>query len=182
MRGMVPGIPNPHPLGGFLPAVYQEDEFAMAFTGGLDEVLAPVLSVLDCLHAYIDPMVAPADFVEWLAMWVGVDPEENWPAVRRRSVIASAVSLHSSRGTVSGLRDHLEIVTGGRVEVEDTGGVTWSRVPTGAIPAPRTHLRVEVFVDRPTSALRRSLDDVIAAAKPAHVPHTLEVTQDDRLS
>ncbi|MGH9269114.1 MAG: phage tail protein, partial [Acidimicrobiales bacterium] len=108
MRGAVTGLPTPHPLTGFLPAVFQEDPFTVAFTAGLDEVLAPALLALDNLEAYIDPWVAPEDFVEWLAGWVGLVLDENWPLERRRAVIASAVAGFRHRGTVAGLVAQIE--------------------------------------------------------------------------
>jgi hypothetical protein len=48
MRGTVPGLASPHPLGGTLPALYADDSFAQRLCDGLDEVLAPVLATLDC--------------------------------------------------------------------------------------------------------------------------------------
>ena len=43
MRGTVPGLPTPYRMAELLPAVYQEeDPFIQRFTGGLDDVLAPL--------------------------------------------------------------------------------------------------------------------------------------------
>ena len=67
MRGAVPGLPTPHPIGLALPALYLDDGFTQRFTAGLDEVLAPVLLTLDCLDAYLDLELAPPDFLDWLA-------------------------------------------------------------------------------------------------------------------
>ena len=102
MRGMIAGLPSPHPLGASLPALYQEDAFAQRLTGALDEVLAPIFSSLDTLHAYLDPALAPDDFLEWLAGWVGVTLDETWPIERRRQLVADATQLYRSRGTVAG--------------------------------------------------------------------------------
>ena len=66
-RGLVAGLDAAHPLGWLLPAMYQEDEFAQRFTGALDTVLAPLVTALDNLDAYVDPALAPPDFLEWLA-------------------------------------------------------------------------------------------------------------------
>ena len=176
MRASTPELDTPYPLAGLLPAVLQEDDLTTRLTAGLDAVLAPVISTLDCLHAYVDPHLAPADFVAWLAGWVGVVLDDDWPLDRRRATVAEAVALYRSRGTVAGLRAHLEVMTGGRVEVADTGGVTWTTdlnaEPVVPVP-PSLHVRV-VGPDRGASdpvALR----DFVCAAKPAHVPHTVEV-------
>src|SRR4029453_7641000 len=72
MRATAAGLATPPPIGEHLPALFQEDEFAQRFVGALDEVLAPVFAVLDCLDAYLDPWLAPPDFVDWLADWVAL--------------------------------------------------------------------------------------------------------------
>jgi phage tail-like protein len=173
---MVAGLVSPHPLGAGLPALYQEDAFALRLVGALDEVLAPIFSSLDTLHAYLDPALAPDDFLEWLAGWVGVTLDETWPIERRRQLVAEATQLYRSRGTVAGLAAQVAIYTGGEVQVEDNGAAAWSAKAGGAVPgtaAPR--LRVRVTVDDPNSVSLARLEAVVATAKPAHVPHTIEV-------
>ena len=71
---------SPHPLGAYLPALYQEDEFAQRWTSGLDVVLAPIFHSMDNIEAYLDPRLAPADFLDWLASWMGLVADETWPA------------------------------------------------------------------------------------------------------
>src|SRR4029078_7442547 len=67
VRGTIPGALSPVPIAGLLPGIYQDDLFTQQFTGGLDDVLAPVFTTLDCLDTYVDPWLAPEDFLEWLA-------------------------------------------------------------------------------------------------------------------
>jgi phage tail-like protein len=64
---MIAGLGSPHPLGSGLPALYQEDDLAQRLLAALDEVLAPVISTLDNFDRYLEPSLAPLDFVEWLA-------------------------------------------------------------------------------------------------------------------
>ncbi len=177
MRSSVPGLGTPYPIGGLMPAVYQEDEFTMRWTAGLDDVLAPVISVLDCLGAYVDPLLAPADFLPWLAGWFGTVLDENWPPARQRAAIARSAELYRQRGTVAGLRALLEMATGGTVEVTDSGGTSWSAAPGSPLPggaAPRVIIRVRV--SDPARADRAALEELLAAVKPAHVVHELEVS------
>jgi phage tail-like protein len=182
MRGTVAGLPTPYPLASLLPAIYQEDDaFIVRFTTGLDEVLAPVIATLDCLDAYLDPMLAPDDFLTWIAGWVGVALDENAPAALHRSAVAQAAELHRQRGTVAGLRTALELLTGSEVEVRESGGVTWSQRPgTVAVGEPDSWLRVSVRMAPDTSwspsALRTAVEAAVEAAKPAHVQHSVEVT------
>jgi phage tail-like protein len=176
MRGMVAGLVSPHPLGAALPALYQDDSFAQRLTGALDEVLAPVFASLDGLPAYLDPALAPDDFLEWLSGWVGVTLDETWPIERRRRLVADAAQLFRSRGTVAGLAAQVAIYTGGEVLVEDNGAAAWSAKAGGAVPGTAVpRLRVRVTVDDPNSVSLARLDAVVATAKPAHVPHTIEV-------
>ena len=79
MRAHVPGLASPHPLGDRLPAMYLEDSFIQRMTAAFDDVLAPIFSSLDNLEAYVDPELAPEDFVLWLGDWVGLALDESWP-------------------------------------------------------------------------------------------------------
>jgi phage tail-like protein len=181
MRGTVAGLATPYPLASLLPAVYQEeDPFIGRFTAGLDDVLAPVIATLDCLDAYVDPMLAPEDFLGWLAEWVGVTVNENAPVSLHRSTVARAAELHRLRGTVRGLRTALELLTGGQVEVSESGGVTWSDRPGTQAPGDATAwLRVVVRIPADTAwspaALHSAVEAAVVAAKPAHVQHSVEV-------
>lgn len=178
MRGTVTGLTSPHPLGGLMPAIFQDDAFTMRWTEGLDEVLAPVPAVLDCIEAYFDPLLSPEDFLAWLAGWCGMTLDENWPLARRRAVVSAAPELYRGRGTPAGLRRHVELVTGGRVEVADSGGVTWAAAPgdpdASAEPAGPS-VTIRVWVTDPAEVNVRALDALIGAIKPAHVMHRLEV-------
>jgi phage tail-like protein len=178
MRGTVAGLSSPHPIGGLMPAVFQDDNFTMRWTGALDEVLAPVPAVLDCIEAYFDPLLSPEDFLAWLAGWCGMTLDENWPLARRRAVVSAAPELYRERGTLAGLRRHIELVSGGRVEVVDTGGVTWSATPAdpgGAAGSAGPSVTIRVRVADPAEVNVRALDALISAIKPAHVMHRLEV-------
>ncbi|WP_042415256.1 phage tail protein [Streptacidiphilus anmyonensis] len=176
MRRAVEGLDTPYPIGTLLPALFQEDPLAMRWTGALDEVLAPAISTLDCLPAYTDPLLAPADFTRWLAGWLGTVLDENWPLHRQRGAVAQCVPLFRLRGTAEGLRALVELVTGGEVELVDSGGVSWSQAPNSPLPgAAAALLTVRVTVPEGTSVDLAALEELLVAEKPAHVPHRLEV-------
>jgi phage tail-like protein len=176
MRGTVPGLDTPYPIAGLLPVALQEDGLATRLTAGLDDVLAPVIATLDCLSAYVDPRLAPADFLTWLGTWVGVALDESWPLDRRRATVAQAVALYRTRGTPGGLRAHLEVLTGGQVEVTDSGGVYWSTTPdsTTATEGPPA-LAVRVTDPDRGASDPVVLHELVGSSKPAHVPHTVEI-------
>ena len=178
MRGTVVGLANSSPFIAMLPAIYQEDEFTERFTAGFDDVMAPILATLDCLIDYVDPLVAPEDFLEWLSGWVGIELDEGWPIERRRAVVSSAVEMYRMRGTVAGLRANLEVLTGGTVEVVDSGGVSWSKDPDAPLPGEASpRLAVRVAVDDVSAAPTDLVAAAVAAAKPAHVVLRVEVVR-----
>lgn len=173
-RGLIEGLETPHPIGQQLPGVFADDDFAQQFVSGLDAVLAPVFNVLDCLEAYFDPHVAPEDFVDWLASWVGVELDDSWPAERSRTLLSEIVGLYGRRGTVTGLRELLRIYTGHEPHITDSGGATWSPVPGGDLPGepvPRLRVRVPAGEVGP-----RRVRELVASTTPAHVVAEVEVT------
>lgn len=176
MRGSVDGLTSPHPLGTMLPPIYFDDPVAQQLTTGMDEVLAPIFSVLDNLDYYLDPKLAPPDFVEWLAGWVGLALDQSWPADRQRALIDESAALYQWRGTVRGIIGQVRLYLNVVPEIEESGGATWSPVPGGAVPGSALpHLKVRVRVPDPGAVDLRRLDAVVSAAKPAHVPHEIEV-------
>lgn len=175
-RGTVPGLVSPVPIVGLLPGIYQDDEFTRQFTAGLDDVLASVFATLDCLDTYVDPWLAPEDFLEWLAGWVGVVIDEGWPLDRSRAFIANIAELYRWRGTIRGLTAELAIYTGGDVDISESGGAAWSLTPGTDPPGDdEPRMAVRVSVDDPASINERTVDRMVAAAKPAHVVHVVEI-------
>jgi phage tail-like protein len=176
VRGLIEGLASPHPIGMLLPAAYLEDNFAQRLTAGLDDVLAPVFATLTNLAAYVDPRVAPIDFVEWLAGWVGLALDQTWPPDRQRALIRQASDLYRLRGTAKGIAAHVALYLQIEPEIEESGGAAWSPVPGGSIPgAAVPSLKVRVRVPDPASVDVHRLDAVIRTAKPAHVLHDIEV-------
>ncbi|MET8603558.1 phage tail protein [Streptomyces rubiginosohelvolus] len=179
-RAAVPGLPSRYPIGELLPALYADDDLAQRFTAGLDTVLAPVLSTLDNLPAYVDPALAPADFLPWLASWVGVEADPAWPVELRRAVVARAVELHRWRGTRRGLVERLRLVCGVHAEVRDGGGATWSAEPGAALPPPPTgELLVRVWPVRADDGVdavdAHRVLEVATASCPVHLTCRVEV-------
>jgi len=178
MRGYVRGLGSAHPIGPSLPSLYQDDEFAQRFVSAFDDVLAPIQSSLDNLSAYLDPNLAPDDFVDWLAEWVGAVIDGTWDVERRRASVARAAELYRSRGTARGLAAQVELVTGGEVEIIENGAAQWAFDPATALPgAAQADLLVRVSVPDPKTVDVGRLDRLVATAKPAHVPHRVEVVK-----
>jgi phage tail-like protein len=176
MRAAVPGLPTPYPLIRYLPAIYADDQFAVRLTGALDQVLAPVINTIDCVHSYLDPMLAPEDFVRWLAGWFGVVLDESWSIPAQRRLVTEAVELYRMRGTMTGLRRHLEAVVDGEVFITESGSVSISVRPRPDPPVDVRHwVHVRVRPEPGATVSEAAIEAVIRAAKPVHVVHVLEV-------
>jgi phage tail-like protein len=106
----------------YLPGIYRRqpggDDFVERFLAIFDRTFADLAAEVDDLARYADPLATPAgedggkDFLTWLASWIGLSLERHWPVDRRRRLVAEASWLFAHRGTVAGLRRHLEIYLG----------------------------------------------------------------------
>ncbi len=175
MRGGLSGLHSPFPLGSSLPGIYQDDGFVQELCAGLDEVFAPLVATLDCLPAYLDPETTPLDVLEWLAGWVGVVLDDVAPE-RRRVVVRRAAELHRWRGTARGVRAAVAAWCGVEPELLESGGSGWSAEAGAPLPGePAPSLLVRVRVPDPAAVDVRRLEALVAATKPVHVPHRVEV-------
>jgi phage tail-like protein len=177
MRGIVEGLSSPHPMATGLPAVYQEeDPFTVRFTQAFDDSLAPIFATLDNLPAYFDPRYAPEDFLGWLAGWIAIELDETWDVSRRRVAVLNGAEVLRRRGTAGGLAAEIELATGGEVEIVENGGSGWS-LDAGSpmIGSSRPALMVRVRVADPARVDAERLERIVDAAKPAHVPHRIEI-------
>lgn len=94
-------------LREYLPSVYQEDVISADF---LDRFLANVESEFTTLEGRIaeseslfDPRTAPAEFLDWLAGWLGAAVDSNWDEPRRRLFLENLHLLYQWRGTLRGM-------------------------------------------------------------------------------
>jgi phage tail-like protein len=176
MRGAVDGLAAPESLAAGLPGAFIGNDFTRGLIGAFDDVLAPVFASLDHFDAYLDPRYAPADFLRWIAGWVGFPLDERWSAERLRTGIADAVEAVRWRGTVRGVAAAVRAYTGEQPEVVDTGGVASSARPLGPLPGePRPRLLVRVRRRRPLDP--DVLDRLVSDVKPAHVPHEVVIVE-----
>lgn len=171
VRGLVADAESPLSLLGQLPGIYLEDDLACRLVAAFDDVLAPVFLALDNLPAYLDPALAPTDFLHWLGRWVAAVDDPELPEGARRALLAGAVALHARRGTAGGVAELVELVTGMEPVIEESGGVAWSTRP-GAEPPGSS--RPGVVVRVPAEADQRIVQVVLDGACPAHLPHRIE--------
>lgn len=142
--------------------------FAMRFLKALEEVLDPIVTLLDCLPAHLDPELAPLNALHAMADWLGLPFEEHVPGDNRLSerdrhrrlqqrqqrLVERALEINRTRGTKKGLQLLLELMFGdpdNPVFTVIDGGycVVGSAPPVGVRPDPGT------FVVRWTQPLDR---------------------------
>jgi phage tail-like protein len=186
MRGTVAGLVTPHPLQLGVPAVFRDDPVTTEVLSGLDVVLAPVFATLDCLDAYLDPRLAPEDFLPWLASWVGLDPDQRWTDEQLRQLMRVTIRLYRKRGTIAGIRELVEAYTGVQAQVVDTGGCVAAPVRdgpgrvqplTGDYPGnAEPSVTVAVTVPEDSAVTEARLRALVGPTIPAHVGLEIRVT------
>src|SRR5690242_16816103 len=113
-----------------LPSLYQDGDFGMRFVGSLEELLDPIVAVLDGLPYHFDPDFAPPDILGLIAAWVGIDLDESQDIKHQREMVRRAAELSRRRGTVKGLELALKLhFPNVPLRVEDNGGVIWHGKP-----------------------------------------------------
>jgi phage tail-like protein len=150
-----------------------DDPMVVAFLDGLDEVLAPVLTTMDCFDAYLDPRLAPLDMVAYLGSWIRADVRDALSESALRDDVARAHRLAKISGTAEAIRDRVVPRFAQAIEVIDPGTVLTSVSPTNPDswiePADGViHVRVTPL-ESPTETERLRVEGLIRDVTPAHV-------------
>ncbi len=164
------------PLASFLPGMLQEDDFIGRLCDGIDQMVAPICSILDNFDAYLDLATTSPDFVPWLGSWLCVLVDDTWDDQRRRRTVRDAARIFSKRGTTEGLIAQLRLYADGEWEVFESGGCTWSRAPGGDLPGSEdATIRVRLTTSDSSVVDGERLDALVALVAPAHLNHELEI-------
>jgi phage tail-like protein len=124
-----------------LPVQLVAHDFFRRFVSIFQELGSTLLDDADNVDHILDVTVAPPEMVRWLASWIAAQPvDADLPVELQRRMVASAARLLTWRGTVRGLTEYLELLSGGPAEVEDGGGV-WR---SGEAPAGTGWVRLRV--------------------------------------
>jgi phage tail-like protein len=164
----------------YLPTPYQDDGFMGRFLLIFESILSPIEQTIDGVASYFDPRLAPADWLPWLASWMGIELDENWPIERRRQLIARGAELLRIQGTRRGLREHIELYAGQPpLIVENFSGLRLGQDGLMGVNArlgePQPHsIDVTVIAERVLD--ERVLRGIIETHKPAHVGYTLQIS------
>jgi phage tail-like protein len=187
-----------------LPRLYRRDAvmagFLEHFLALFERVLTGVENRWERFACELNPDAAPRELIDWLACLVDLAFDPSWPLEKRRALVAAAMELYRTRGTVRGLERYVEIYTGKRpIILEDF--LTRASSPSflgraGSVLGCMFRLGLPLVIEPPEEALRRSLahrftvvvfvdddcdaatllpvvDRIVTSNKPAHTIHTL---------
>jgi len=115
----------------------------------------------------LDPVTTRADFLPWLAGWVGLTLRADWDTATRRRFIREIVPLYRLRGTKDGLGRMLSLYTGQPVEIDDDHTVPHFFSVALTLP------QADPEQVRRIQEIARAIVD---QEKPAHTFYALEVT------
>jgi phage tail-like protein len=157
-----------------LPSLYADGDFGMRFVGALEELLDPIVAVLDGLPAHFDPNHAPRDILELLSAWLGVDLDETQDIRHQREMVRRAAELGRRRGTKGGMELALSLAFPDvPLRVEDDGGVVYS------MKGERVESKLPQFVvycDKPIDEkTQAAVARCIEQFKPVHTAYRLRV-------
>jgi phage tail-like protein len=158
-----------------LPSLYQDGDFGMRFVGALEELLDPIVAVLDGLPSHFDPNHAPEDILELLAAWLGVDLDETQDIRHQREMVRRAAELGRRRGTVKGLELALTLhFPEVPMRIEDNGGVSGPGHELG--PATGANTSFVVYCDLAVEeTVQAAIARCIEQYKPVHSTFRLRV-------
>lgn len=111
-------------LRRYLPAVFGADPRSADFTDRMlaifDTAFRRIEHTIDTQARFFDPMSAPAgkrpgdshDFLSWIASWIGLSLDQQWPLATRRKMLRDAGKLYAIRGTREGMRRQILVALG----------------------------------------------------------------------
>lgn len=189
-----------HPASKFLemlPGIYQEamqdlrdssddpaePPFFERYLLGFEDAFQPIQNTLSALASLFGPYSTPPDFLLWIAAWVCMPLNENWPEMRRRRLISEAVELFRWRGTKKGLSRYLQIYTGVEPQIDDQpvegmrlgADTKLGHTKLGDIP-PHTFV-VNIAVPDLSAINEEIVHDIITFEKPAHTAYALRIVR-----
>ncbi len=144
-----------------LPIIYQESDFIGRFLLIFESMWEPLEQRQDQIAMYFDPRTCPEPFLAWLAGWLALSLDDEWPESRKRLLVERATELYRARGTTDGMRQMIEVCTGLSPEIEEMAGEPFV-------------FRVTVAASRRDDVDRRLVEQLIVAHKPAHAGYRLE--------
>jgi len=163
---------------------FKDSPFFARFLLGFEDAADPIRAILDTSDRLVDADIAPAEALTWLATWVSLVLDENWPELKRRRLIKEAVDLYRWRGTKKGLSRYLEIYTGVTPHIDDRplAGIRLGpnvkmgpEARLGDVP-PHTFV-VTVATEHPETINVHTVRGIIESEKPSHTAYDVRIVR-----
>jgi phage tail-like protein len=94
-------------LHRYLPAVWREDADSASFVermlANVEGTLTEIEERIAAAQMLFDTETVPAEFLPWLAGWLGASLDASWDERKRRFFVANAWRMFAARGTRDGL-------------------------------------------------------------------------------
>jgi phage tail-like protein len=105
----------------FLPKVYQEDPtsklFLERFLSLFEHFFSEFEDKITYIARYFNPDSVEIKLLPWLASWLSLTLDDNWPEEKRRELIKRAHQFFNMRGTLRGLQELLKLYTGEKLPI-----------------------------------------------------------------
>lgn len=181
----------------FLPTAYQEgrtEEEADMLTRFLwigQHMYESVQMRAESMTRMLNPFQVEEEFLPWLASWIALTMDEDWPLSKKRQFMSRAAELYTIRGTGRALEEMIEVFTGVTPRIVENQwpydgfrlGVS-SEIGTESIILPEMNLAFCFVVYLPLRAedmepgMLAKIHDIIRNEKPAHTMYFLQFEGD----
>jgi len=95
-----------------LPSIFQENDFLEKFLMIFQHLSNDISIKIDNINELFRPMHCPADFLDVLAGWFGINVDLLGDVEQKRMLLQYAIPLFKLRGTALGLKIYIYILTG----------------------------------------------------------------------
>ncbi len=183
-------------LTRFLPAAYQsggpgrEPDFLKRFLWVFQHIYDSVDTQINTIHENFSPTTADDEFLPWLAQWVGLTLDTDWPEAKKRRLLKEAAAHYHQRGTVEAITSLVRLFAevepeirenawpheGLRVGVHSTVGVDTVVMP----PINKAFcfvVRLPLGYDELGEERVARVHQILRAEKPAHTIYCLEFAE-----
>jgi phage tail-like protein len=176
---------EPSDLLRYLPAIFSADPFVGRFLRIFEDVLKPIQVMVDNQPYYFDPLTAPKELLDWMAIWVDLDEGSDWTLPKKRALVNAAPVLYRMRGTTAGIKGHLSIYAGSegltlineRTNGFRLGGDSRLGVNTSIGEDRPQVFTVTVAVSNPKELEADTLKAIIEADKPVETAYILRLVK-----
>jgi len=175
----------------FLPGVYQlaqddERNFLRDFLWIFHHILDGLRHRIDDVPRLLRPLESDPDMLPWLATWLALQLDLDWPEVKRRKWLHHAPRLFSIRGTRRALSELLAIYVGVAPRIEENSwpykgfriGIS-SSIGIDSVILPPMNLahcflvHIPIGYGKVSEEMVVRIHRVIQAEKPAHTTYFL---------